>query len=107
MLIICNDPLIAISIIRGIHGIEHLFIETLDVFSSKFREIKALGEVRYALIYDCSDEVVNEVKKQVQVEDIGKFKNLRFIIEDYKKYLAKVLWVAKSLSSTAITTSRK
>ncbi|RLG88562.1 MAG: hypothetical protein DRO15_02540 [Thermoprotei archaeon] len=96
LIIICSDYLVGVCVVRGIQGLEHLVLSTVKNFTKDLPKYKFLGEVRYALIYECPQVLVEKISDHVQVikeENLGDFK---YLVYKLREYLNKVLLVVKS-----------
>lgn len=96
LMVMCNDHLVEAAVIRGIQGLEHLVLSTIEEFTEDLPNYKFLGEVRYSIVYKCPEDLKNKVKNYVQIIEENELKNLSYIIAEFRDYLSKVLLVAKS-----------
>ncbi len=101
LLIICHDDLVCSAVIRGIHGLEHLHVCRVDEFENWIRGFRALGEIRFAFLKNCSEDIGNLIcDLGLIVLDIYNLGSLSVVVKNHINYLLKMLRVAKSLSST-------
>jgi len=108
LMVMCNDHLVEVAVIRGIQGLEHLVLSTIEEFFKDLPNYKFLGEVRYSIIYKCPEDLKKKIEKYVQIVEEDRLENIRYIIAEFRDYLSKILLVAKSfkLHTSRQTTCR-